>query len=72
MERRGDGEMGRMGDWRLWRGRILKLRITNYKLRNGELGEATGRLGDRVSRNLAASREEEKGEWVILKLRIMI
>jgi len=27
-----------MGEWM-----ILKLRITNYELRNGEFGEATGR-----------------------------
>jgi len=39
--REGDFERGRKGEWV-----ILKLRITNYDLRNGEFGEATGRQGD--------------------------
>jgi len=39
--REGDFERGRKGEWV-----ILKLRITNYDLRNGEFGEATGRQGE--------------------------
>jgi len=39
--REGEREKGREGEWG-----ILKLRITNYELRNGEFGEATGRQGD--------------------------
>jgi len=31
---------------RVGEGVILKLQITNYELRNEELGEATGRKGD--------------------------
>jgi len=36
--------------------------ITNYELRNGELGEATGRLGDRVIGGFARGRLCERRE----------
>jgi len=44
-----------MGEWV-----ILKLRITNYGLRNGEFGEATGRWGDWAM--------ERMGDWAIGRL----